>query len=497
MKPITVLYAGNVTSGVAASLARLGSTGLVEEALLRVPPGAGLEVTGVEGMTCEVQPCDEPGAWPTVARLLDHVRTSHVLCIEPAGGLDPTPAALQRLLEVSRSTGAAIVYGDFFDRRDGGIVHHPLAGHQAGSIGDRFDMGPLVLWNMERVLGTLDRRGVPAEARWHTWYDLRLKASLEAPVVHLPEPLAVREPVDLRASGSAVFDYLLTGREQQIEAERVATAHLERLGARLKGPFEPFDSREPFPVEASVVIPVRDRVRTVGDAVRSALIQDASFPFNVLVVDNHSTDGTSGILEKFEDEDDRLFRIVPQRHDLGIGGCWNEAIFHPACGRYAVQLDSDDLYDGDSALAALVSALRDGKCGMAIGSYSTVDMDLEEIPPGLIDHREWSDDNGPNNALRIDGLGAPRAFATELVRQCPFPNVSYGEDYAVALRICREYRVGRIYESLYHCRRWEENTDADLPPDAVARHQTYKDRLRAVEIAARRELNRRRREGGA
>ena len=299
---------------------------------------------------------------------------------------------------------------------------------------------------------------------------------------------AIRREADERSTGQAVFDYLLVGRDGQIEAERVAIEHLRRLGALVEGPFAPYAAEGEFPVEASVVIPVRNRVRTVAEAVRGALAQRADFAFNVIVVDNHSTDGTTPLLAEIAAEDPRLVHVIPERNDLGIGGCWNEAVFHPSCGRYACQLDSDDLYDGADVLARVVGLLRTG-CGMVIGSYTTVDFDLNPLPPGLIDHAEWTDDNGPNNALRIDGLGAPRCFATGLLRASPFPNVSYGEDYAVALRISREYKVGRIYDSLYWCRRWEDNTDASLAPAAVAGHQTFKDRIRTLEIAARCRLN--------
>ena len=431
-----------------------------------------------------------------MSQLIGGVRTSHVLKLETSGELDPIPGSLQRMVETAQGCSAAIVYGDYCDRIEGAVSAHPLPDYQPGSLSDRFPLGPMVLWEVDALARAARRHGAPAGLRWLTWYDLRLKVAGVAPVIRLPEPLALVTPVDRRTSGQAVFDYLTAGRDLQIEAEQIATEHLERLGAKLTGPFLPFVSEQPFPVEASVVIPVRDRELTVGEAVRSALAQKTSFPFNVVVVDNHSTDGTSAILAEIADRDERLFHVVPERADLGIGGCWNRAIFDPACGRYAVQLDSDDLYEGPTVLASMVSALRGGRCGMAIGSYSLVNMDLEPIPPGLIDHKEWTPDNGPNNALRIEGLGAPRAFATELVRAHPFPNVSYGEDYAVALRICREYRVGRIYESLYHCRRWEDNTDANLSPAVAASHQTFKDRVRTVEMEARARANRLRSERG-
>jgi len=468
----------------------LSTTGLVEEVVVLAPPDSAAVDDGIADVPLTLWSTDQPGSTATVELLLAHVRTSHLLRVNAPGGLDPDPRALTRLLETSRNSAASIVYGDFHEDEGGRLVHHPLADHQGGTLGDRFDMGPLVLWDQARLAEVVARLPLPADLRWMAWYDLRLKTAATGNIVRLAEPLGTRSPLDSRASGQAVFDYLTAGRALQVEAERVATDHLERIGARLRPPFREFTSREPFPVEASVVIPVRNRERTVMHAVHSALAQEAPFPFNVIVVDNHSTDRTTTMLEEAAARDERLFHVIPQRRDLGIGGCWNEAVFNAACGRYAVQLDSDDIYDGESTVVAMVAALRDGHCGMAVGSYTTVDMDLATIPPGLIDHREWTDDNGPNNALRVEGLGAPRAFATELLRNHPFPNVSYGEDYAVALRISREYRVGRIYDSLYHCRRWEDNTDADLPPDVVSRHQVYKDRVRTLEIAARRTMNR-------
>ena len=269
--------------------------------------------------------------------------------------------------------------------------------------------------------------------------------------------------------------------------ERVATAHLKRIGAWLEPRFESIPSSPssggPFPVKASVVIPVRNRERTVLDAVQSALSQKADFDFNLIVVDNHSTDRTTEILQGVRDP--RLKHMVPERRDLGIGGCWNEAIYSGQCGRYAIQLDSDDLYINDGVLRRIVAEFEAGPYAMVIGSYSMVDFSLKSIPPGLIDHREWTRENGRNNALRINGLGAPRAFDTSILRRFGFPNVSYGEDYAVALRISREYEIGRIYDSVYLCRRWEGNTDSALPLEVANRYDLYKDWLRTMEIRAR------------
>jgi glycosyltransferase involved in cell wall biosynthesis len=301
--------------------------------------------------------------------------------------------------------------------------------------------------------------------------------------VRIPEPLyGVETP-----SGASQFDYVdPRNRDYQIEMEAIATAHLKRIGAYLEPRFTPFDPaavRHAFPNEASVVIPVRNRERTIAEAVRSALGQKTDFAFNVLVVDNHSTDRTGEQLRGIRDP--RVAVIVPERRDLGIGGCWNVAVSSPLCGRYAVQLDSDDLYATDDALTRIVDTLRAGPYAMAIGSYSLVDFQLAPIPPGLIDHREWTRENGRNNALRINGLGAPRAFATSVARRFGFPNVSYGEDYAMALRIGRDYDIGSIYDSIYLCRRWEGNTDSALPLETANRYDFYKDWIRTNEIRAR------------
>jgi glycosyltransferase involved in cell wall biosynthesis len=289
-----------------------------------------------------------------------------------------------------------------------------------------------------------------------------------------------------------MFDYV-DPRNQTVqkEMEQAAAQHLKNLGAYLAPYFKPIPpATTNFPVAASVIIPVRNRVKTVADAVQSALKQKADFSFNVIVVDNHSTDGTTGLLVKLAQQDRRVEHIIPTRHDLGIGGCWNEALLSEHCGKFAVQLDSDDIYSDEQTLQKVVTEFTRGDFAMVIGSYQLVNFDLQEIPPGVIDHREWTPENGRNNALRINGLGAPRAFRTELARQVLLPNVSYGEDYAIALRLSREYQIGRIYEPIYLCRRWEGNTDAALPIEKLNRHDLYKDRLRTIEIMARQRLNR-------
>jgi glycosyltransferase involved in cell wall biosynthesis len=287
-----------------------------------------------------------------------------------------------------------------------------------------------------------------------------------------------------------VFDYVdPKKRDVQLEMEQVATAYLKRIGAYLPPPTSPpLEDEGSYPVKASVVIPVKNRVKTITDAVESALGQIAPFDFNVIVVDNHSTDGTTDVLSKIAAGNPRLVHMIPERTDLVIGGCWNLAVNSDSCGLYAVQLDSDDLYNGPQVLKRIIDEFDKSPVALVIGSYSTVDFDLKPLPPGLIDHREWTDENGHNNALRIAGLGAPRAFQVPTLRTIGFPNVSYGEDYAAVLQLCRSYRVGRIYDSLYWCRRWEENTDAELPLQTSNRYNAYKDELRTREIAARQKI---------
>jgi len=327
--------------------------------------------------------------------------------------------------------------------------------------------------------------GIDSTCKWAGLYDLRLRISEKRAIVRIPEPLYGASALDARPPDQKQFDYVdPRNRDYQIEMERIATAHLKRIGALLQPHFAKVPAAtEAFPVKASVVIPVRNRERTILEAVKSALVQNTDFEFNVIVVDNHSTDRTTEILLAIGDS--RVKHIVPERRDLGIGGCWNEAIFSRYCGQYAIQLDSDDLYLNDGVLRRIVAELETGPYAMIVGSYTMVDFSLKEIPPGLIDHREWSRENGRNNALRVNGLGAPRAFDTSVLRQIGFPNVSYGEDYAVALRISRDYEIARIYDSVYLCRRWEGNSDSALPLEVANRYDLYKDWLRTIEIQAR------------
>jgi hypothetical protein len=436
---------------------------------------------------------DKPAGGAALRQVLAAVKTEFVLLVEPDAEVRPGQLALERLVDVARQMGTGLLYADHWVSRDGAITERPAADYQLGSIRDDFAFGPLQLITTAAARKAVERYGPIADVNWAGRYDLRLKIAADCPVVRLPEFICtVIERTDVKA-GNAHFAYVdPRNAGVQKEMEQVATEHLRRIGAYLEPKFSPLPaSSQRFEYEASVVIPVRNREKTVADAVNSALSQKATFPFNVIVVDNHSTDRTTEILREIASRESRLVHIVPERLDLGIGGCWNEAVFSPKCGRYAVQLDSDDIYSGPETLAKVVAEFHRGPYAAVIGSYQVVDFKLNPLPPGLIDHREWTRDNGRNNALRINGLGAPRAFLTELVRQSAFPNVSYGEDYAMAIRFSRNYEIGRIFESLYLCRRWEDNTDAALPIARVNQYNTYKDRIRTIEIMARQQMNKR------
>ena len=398
---------------------------------------------------------------------------------------------IRRLGFCCDDAAAVMVYSDFYERSASDTLQMmPLIAYQPGSIRDAFNFGSLVCLDREAVTAARPaiRDNGATPRRYRGWYELRLRLSETGAVMHVPEPLYTRAAVEKTRTGVKVFDYLsVDAREAQREYESVATDHLRRIGAFCPPPQAgPVESADSHPVEASVVIPVRDRAATVGDAVRSALAQETNFDFNVIVVDNHSSDGTTEVLSALAAQDHRVVHRVPTRQDLQIGGCWNEAVFDAQCGQFAVQLDSDDLYAQTDVLQRVVDQMRRDDLAFLVGSYTTVNFDLEPIAPGLIDHQEWTDDNGHNNALRIAGLGAPRAFHVPTLRTIGFPNVSFGEDYAVALALSRRYRVGRIYDSLYWCRRWEGNTDSDLPVDKANRNDLYKDRLRTLEIMARR-----------
>jgi hypothetical protein len=397
--------------------------------------------------------------------------------------------AFERYLQVAEETGAGLLYSDFHDILDGKRSAHPVIDYQAGSLRDDFEFGPVLFFSGEALRNAADS----AVEQFHHagLYQIRLKVSRELLPQRIQESLYSAEVMDTRTSGKKMFDYVDPGnREVQVEMEQAVTTHLKEVGAYLEPRFSEiqFDGEE-FETEASVIIPVLNRVRTIQDAVESVMAQKTGFSFNLILVDNHSTDGTTDLVKKLAQKYPTLIHVIPERRDLGIGGCWNVGVHHPHCGKFAVQLDSDDLYSGEDTLERMVHTFYEQQCAMVVGSYRMTNFDLEEIPPGVIDHREWTPDNGRNNALRINGLGAPRAFYTPLLRRIQIPNVSYGEDYAVGLAISRHHRIGRIYESIYLCRRWEDNSDASLNVEALNRHNLYKDRLRSFELSARIKLN--------
>lgn len=395
---------------------------------------------------------------------------------------------LERFLRVADDTDAVMVYADHYKMVEGKMEKHPVIDYQSGSLRDDFDFGSL--WCIKaQALADYIAQPDREEYQFAALYDLRLYLSRVGEIFHLNEFLYSEAELDTRKSGEKQFDYVNPrNREVQIEMEKACTQHLGKVGALIDTTFyrQPDFGEQDFEYEASVIIPVFNREKTVADAVKSALGQKASFKFNVIVVNNHSTDRTGEILDELKV--DNLIQIVPERTDLGIGGCWNEAINSSFCGKFAVQLDSDDLYSSLKTLQKIVDAFYKQKAAMIIGSYRMCDFDLNTLPPGLIDHKEWTDENGCNNALRINGLGAPRAFFTPLVRQIQFPNTSYGEDYALGLAFSRRYRIGRIYDELYLCRRWGGNSDAALSVEKVNANNLYKDRLRTMELKARQHM---------
>lgn len=396
--------------------------------------------------------------------------------------------ALERFLRTADDMGAVMVYSDHYSLEEGALTKHPAIDYQAGSLRDDFDFGSLWLIKSQALLDYVAQTD-RVDYQYAGLYDLRLYLSRKGEIFHLNEYLYTEAELDTRKSGEKQFDYVNPrNREVQIEMERACTAHLEKVGAIVDTNFyrQPDFDEQDFACEASVVIPVFNREKTIADAVKSALSQKTNFPYNVIVVNNHSTDSTGEILDSIEDG--RLIQIVPGRTDLGIGGCWNVAVNSNHCGKFAVQLDSDDLYSSPKTLQKIVDAFHEQKAAMIIGSYRMCDFDLNTLPPGLIDHKEWTEDNGCNNALRINGLGAPRAFFTPLVRQIQFPNTSYGEDYALGLAFSRRYRIGRIYDELYLCRRWGGNSDAALSVERVNANNLYKDRLRTMELKARQQM---------
>lgn len=482
-QPITAFLPYNGHGRTARLAADLAATGLVRRTHLLAPDGV------PHLPDCGHVQIEHLHASETMRRIAEAASTPSVLLQLTETGIELGPFALQRLLETQRITGGGLVYADHVELRDGAASPHPSIDYQEGSLRDDFDFGPLVLLDTE-VLKAAARELHRDQYRFAGFYALRLALSRRQPLVRMGEPLYSTAESDGRTSGERGFDYVdPRNRALQIEMEQAVTHHLGKVKALVAPPFKAVRaSKEQFPVTATVVIPVRNRERTIGDAIESVRRQVAPFDYNLIVVDNHSTDSTGQVIAEAAARDHRVIRRVPERRDLGIGGCWNAAVHDERCGRYAVQLDSDDLYKDHTTLERVVEVFEKDKCAMVIGSYQMTDVDLKPIPPGVIDHAEWTPENGPNNALRINGLGAPRAFYTPLLRQVNLPNTSYGEDYAVGLALSRQYRIGRIYEPIYVCRRWEGNTDADLDIGRTNANNQYKDQVRTFELKARQRL---------
>ena len=445
-------------------------------------------------MGCEVIRVDDFRSSSTVRKIAEKLKASFALLCTAQTPITFGYQAISRMCSVANSVDPALVYADRYVVKNGETVKSPTMDFYYGSVRDDFDFGPVMLFSAPTLQKYVEEFP-DADYTYSGLYDLQLfslRRKRQAALFHIREFLYTEEEKDLRTSGEKQFDYVNPrNREVQKEREIVCTKHLKLIGSYIE-PESIVDvavERYDFDREASVIIPVRNRVKTIEDAIRSALAQRTTFQFNVMVVDNLSTDGTTEVIQKVAAEDSRVVHIIPTRKDLGIGGCWSLAFNDSRCGRFAIQLDSDDLYSGTDTLQRIVDKFYEEHCAMVIGSYRMCNFQLETLPPGLIDHREWTPENGHNNALRINGLGAPRAFFTPLLRKIGMPNTSYGEDYAVGLAFCRKYKIGRIYDELYLCRRWEGNSDASLTPEQVNRNNVYKDSLRTMEIINRRRLN--------
>ena len=424
-----------------------------------------------------------PFSTETILLLAQKASAPFVLLQVKPGKLTIDIEKLKTMIACFTKSKTVMAYAHYIENRNGEQFPHPVINYQTGSVRDDFDFGPAILIKTSVLKSFLEEQ---SENYLHAgWCSLRWFLSRIGLALLFDDMVFGFEEQDLRMSGQKQFDYVdPRNRQRQIEMEQAATAHLEALNVLVRPPFKTVNLNQAnFKFEASVIIPVLNRQSTITDAINSILIQQTNFAFNVIVIDNHSTDQTGAIVNSFANKG--VIRHVPLRNDLGIGGCWNEGVNHPECGRFAIQLDSDDLYLNEHTLQIIVDKFREEQCAMVIGSYQMVNFDLEEIPPGVIDHREWTNHNGANNALRINGLGAPRAFFTPLIRQIGFPNVSYGEDYAVALAISRTYKVGRIYNPVYLCRRWEHNTDSNLSIEKMNKHNSYKDGLRSEEMKER------------
>lgn len=440
-------------------------------------------------LECPVLRVDSLVSSQTMSVIAAHATTDYSMIYTKHSELVLGYFALERFIMLADDSEAAMIYSDYYQVVDGKRSQLPLIAYQEGSLRDDFNFGSVMIYRSSvliRVAGEFE-----ADYLYAGMYALRLAASRQGALVHINEYLYSEVETDTRKSGQKIFDYVdPKNRGVQIEMEAACTAHLKAIGAYLRPIFKPISFSDiDFPVEASVIIPVFNRVRTIADAIESVLTQKTNFTFNLIVIDNYSTDGTTQVIDRFKD-DPRLIHCTPDRRDLGIGGCWNYGVHLSKCGRFAVQLDSDDVYSREDSLQTMVNAFYAQNCSMVVGTYKMTDFEMKMIPPGIIDHKEWTPENGRNNALRINGLGAPRAFYTPMLRNIKVPNTSYGEDYALGLYFSRFFQIGRVYEVVYNCRRWDDNSDAALDVVKMNSHNTYKDRIRTWEIQARKQINR-------
>lgn len=445
---------------------------------------------------CYILPSSAPESVEKYKQIALYANTPFTLICTQVQDLEFGYMALERMCDYLSAPQCSMVYADHYKTIKGERTPHPVIDYQLGSVRDDFDFGSLLMFRTDYLKRAINEIEAEKEYQHSALYALLLALSRNGELTHIREFLYTETEIDLRKSGEKQFDYVdPRNRQVQIEREEVFTRHLKKIGAYLKPGMMTVDLKEgEFSHEASIIIPVRNRARTINDAIRSVLEQETSFPFNLIIIDNHSTDGTSEIIEQYKN-DNRVIHLIPERTDLGIGGCWNLGINHPQCGRFAIQLDSDDLYSSPHTVQTIVDKFYKEQCAMVIGSYRMTDFTLQTLPPGVIDHKEWTDENGHNNALRINGLGAPRAFFTPLLRKIRVPNTSYGEDYALGLAFSRQYRIGRIYDVLYLCRRWEGNSDAALSIEKINQNNNYKDSLRTLEIKLRQAMNKKRQAG--
>lgn len=461
----------------------LQETGLVNKIYLLATEESKEAVAG-----CEVIQVEALNASNTIQKVTALADADYTLLYTKYTTLELGMFALERMIHIMNDSSAGMVYADNYQIVEDKKTNAPVIDYQFGSLRDDFNFGSVLLYNSDALKEAAGR--MKASYQFAGLYDLRLKLSQKKDLIHINEYLYSEVEKDTRKSGEKIFDYVdPKNRGVQIEMEQACTEHLKEIGGYLAPEFKQIEfSMGNFEYEASVIIPVRNRIRTVRDAIRSVLNQKTDFKFNLIIVDNHSTDGTTEAIEEFK-ADERLIHVIPQRGDLGIGGCWNMGVHHPKCGKFAVQLDSDDVYKDENTLSTMVRAFYEQNCAMVVGTYMMTDFDMNMIAPGIIDHKEWTPENGRNNALRINGLGAPRAFYTPVLREIKVPNTSYGEDYALGLNFSRQYQIGRVYDVVYLCRRWDENSDASLDIVKMNNHNLYKDRIRTWELQARIAMN--------